>query len=74
MFVLHFMLFFNNYVNKKILCLVHFKLILYTVFQFNNLKVLINKKTKLMFICLVFFFFADPKNDPIREFFDPLHP
>ncbi len=28
---------------------------------------LINKKTKLMFICLVFFFFADPKNYPIRE-------
>ncbi len=37
-----------------------------------------------MFICLVFFFFADPKNDPIRDsdprndpirdFFDPLHP
>ena len=48
---------------------------------------LINKKTELMFICLVFFFlffFADPKNDPIRdsdprndpnrEFFDPLQP
>ena len=43
---------------------------------------LINKKTKLMFICLFFFFFADPKNDSIRdfdprndlnrEFFDPL--
>ena len=37
-----------------------------------------------MFICLVFFFFADPKNDPIRdsdprnnpkrEFFYPLQP
>ena len=48
------------------------------------LKVLINKKTKLMFICRLFFFFVDPKsdpirdtdprNDPIREFFDPLQP
>ncbi len=37
-----------------------------------------------MFICLIFFFFFDPKNDPIRDsdprngpnrdFFDPLHP
>ncbi len=45
---------------------------------------LINKKTKLVYLSCLFFFFADPKNDPIRDsdprndpnrdFFDPLHP